>query len=134
LHYPNLTTVEQWRTSRLKSFSHAFKGVIFNLKHEPNFFIQLIFAVLVISAGIVFPISKSEWLVLIIAIGGVLSAEAMNTAIEKVCDRFVEGHDALVKIIKDSAAAAVLIMALTAAVAGIIVFLPYLLESVGISR
>lgn len=117
--------MHRWRTSRIKSFSNAFAGVWFNLRREPNFLIQLIFGVLVIVAGVVFSIHRIEWILLTLSIGGVLSAEAMNTAVEKICDRFLDEKDPKIQIIKDSAAAAVLVISMAAAVVGVLVFWPY---------
>lgn len=117
--------MNRWRTSRLKSFHLAFSGIWFNLKHEPNFLIQLIAAFLVVVLGIYFGISRVEWLFVILSIGAVLAAETLNTAIEKICDRFIDEQDFSVKIIKDSAAAAVLLTSIAAALIGCIVFIPY---------
>ncbi len=120
--------MNRWRTSRIKSFGNAISGLWFNVVHEPNFLIQLVIAVLVVSAGIFFSIRRIQWLFVFLSIGGVLAAEAMNTAIEKICDRFFEESDPKVRIIKDSAAAAVLIMSGTAFIIGVIIFLPYIKE------
>jgi undecaprenol kinase len=120
--------MNSWRTSRSVSFKNAFAGIWFNLRKEPNFRIQLIFALLVIMAGIFLSITRNEWIVVILSIGAVLSTEAINTAIEKICDRFLDKEDSSVKIIKDSAAAAVLITSIVAIVIGIVVFWPYVVE------
>ena len=67
---------------------------------------------------------------LVLSIGAVLGTEIMNTAIERTCDLVAElhglGHDRRIRDIKDLAAAAVLVVALGAAIIGIIVFSPYL--------
>ena len=117
--------MNRWRTSRIKSFWNAAKGIVYNLHHEPNFLIQLIIAVLVVAAGIFFSLRRIQWVFVILMIGSVLSAEAMNTAIEKICDRFFEDEDPRVKIIKNSAAAAVLIISASAFMVGFIIFWPY---------
>lgn len=117
--------MHRWRTSRSRSFQNAFRGIWFNLRNEPNFLIQLSVAVLVVAAGLLFSIGRAEWIMVILSIGSVLAAEAMNTAVEKTCDRFLDAHDPLVKKIKDSAAAAVLILSVTAALVGILVFWPH---------
>jgi len=117
--------MHKWRTSRIKSFNNAFSGLWFNLRREPNFLIQLCIGTLVILAGLVLSLRRMEWVLLLLSIGAVLSAEAMNTAIEKICDRFLDQKDPLVKIIKDSAAAAVLIISFAAAAVGLLVFWPH---------
>lgn len=118
----------KWRTSRPGSFKNAFSGFWFNLRNEPNFRIQLLIAILVVIAGVILDLHRLQWILLVILIGVVLSAEAMNTAVEKLCDRFLEESDPRVKIIKDSAAAAVLIISAAAFLAGIFIFWPQLKE------
>lgn len=125
---PNAFFMHRWRTSRSRSFRNAFRGIWFNLRNEPNFLIQLSVALLVVVAGILLTISRAEWIMVIISIGAVLTAEAMNTAVEKICDRFMDARDPLVRNIKDSAAAAVLIISITAALVGIMVFWPHARE------
>ncbi|MFC2090937.1 diacylglycerol kinase family protein, partial [Bacteroidota bacterium] len=98
------------------------------LRKEANFVIHTIAAVLVIVAGFFFSISRTEWIVVALTIGAVMAAEAMNTSVEKLCDRFMPGKDPDIKVIKDTAAASVLIISIAAAVVGCIVFLPYLIQ------
>ena len=117
-----------WWLSRIKSFANAIAGIRYNLLNEKNFRIHIVFMVIVILAAILLPVTRSEWLVLLLTIGAVLSAEAMNTAVEKICDRFTGENDHRLKNIKDSAAAAVLIISIVAAVIGVIIFLPHLIE------
>lgn len=50
--------------------------------------------------------------------------ELVNTAVEAVVDLVTEERKPLAKIAKDTAAGAVLIAAIMAAIAGIIIFLP----------
>jgi diacylglycerol kinase len=121
------------KTSRVVSFKSAFSGIFYNLRHETNFKIQLIVAALVIIAGFFFSVSFAKWVILLLTIGAVLSFEAMNTAVEKICDRFMPENDPMVKIIKDSAAAAVLIISISAACVGLVIFVPYLMELMNIS-
>ncbi|MEX2371571.1 MAG: diacylglycerol kinase family protein [Bacteroidales bacterium] len=115
-------------SSRVHSFKHAFAGIWYNLTSGPNFLIHIVCAILVVVAGWIFRVERNEWIILILTIGAVLSAEAMNTAVEKICNRFLKEKDPYVKIIKDSAAAAVLIISLAALVIGLLVFVPYLVE------
>ena len=69
-----------------------------------------------------------EWALLVLASALVLSAEAMNTAVEKLADRVSPERHPLVRDAKDVAAAAVLISAIGAAVLGALVFVPALLR------
>lgn len=111
-----------------RNVKHAFAGIGYNIRRERSFIIQLFFGLSVILAGILFHILKSEWIIIILTVALVLSLEALNTAIEKVCDRFLSENDTLVKNIKDSAAAAVLIISIASVIIGLLIFLPYVLR------
>lgn len=84
--------------------------------------IHLAIAIIVIIAGFVRHISGMQWIAITIAIGAVLACEAFNTAIEMLCDLYSKEYNQSIKIIKDIAAAAVLIASIASVVIGIIVF------------
>ncbi len=69
-----------------------------------------------------------KWIVVFFAIGLVLVAEMLNTAIEKMIDYLKPDIHPEAKAIKDLAAGAVLVSALTAVAAGLFVFLPELFK------
>lgn len=111
---------------RIHSFKYAFKGIYLLVYKEHNARIHLCAAILAICAGFLFGITPTEWIAVIFAIGFVFSAEAVNSAIEYVADAFsTEPHELIGKA-KDLAAGAVLFAALTAAIIGCIIFIPYL--------
>lgn len=110
---------------RSKSFSYAFRGIITLIKEQQNAWIHLSITVLVIVAGIVLNIPAQQWIAVIVAIVMVWLAEALNTAIEIVCDLVSPDYHPLVKKAKDIAAGAVLVAAMGAAIIGVIIFLPY---------
>lgn len=112
--------------SRIKSFKVAFDGLWFNIRNETNFLIHIIAGALALIAALFFPISREEWMILLLTIGVVLSSELMNTSIEKLCDRFIDTEDRMIKVVKDSAAASVLIISIIAFIVGLIIFIPYL--------
>ncbi|WP_371212317.1 diacylglycerol kinase family protein [Methylosinus sp. LW4] len=114
-----------WR-ARMRSFSFAFAGLAFMLRTQPNAWAHLVATLLVICAGLLLRVSLSDWRWLIAAISSVWMAEAINTAIEHVCDVVSPGFDLSVKRAKDIAAGAVLVGAIGAAAIGATVFLPYL--------
>jgi diacylglycerol kinase (ATP) len=110
----------------IRSYGFAFKGIR-ALFAENNFKIQLLVAAVVIAVGFSLAISLIHWLILLGCIGMVLMAEAMNTAIEKLCNHLhPEQHPAIGKV-KDMAAAGVLIVAMAAALIGVMVFWGYLM-------
>jgi len=114
--------------NRIASFKFAFNGIRLMFKSGPNFIIQLLIAILVISAGIYFQITTYEWTIILICIGGVLSAEIFNTAIEKMVDHLSPEKNKYAGEIKDLAAGAVLLFSIITAIIGIIIFYPYLIH------
>lgn len=123
--------MSNWIVARVRSFKNAFAGLFFNLWKERNFQVQMVIAILVVSAGFLLSIERSDWMIVILTIGVVLSAEIMNTSVEKLCDLYSEKNDPKIRIIKDSAAAAVLLVSVAALIIGVVVFLPYLLRLLG---
>lgn len=109
---------------RVQSFVYASKGILTLLRDEHNFRIHAFAMVCVIAAGFVLDISKMEWCVVALCIGGVLMAESMNSAVEAIADLVSPEFHPLIKKAKDVGAAGVLLMAIAAATAGLIIFLP----------
>ena len=112
----------------INSFTYAFKGIYFYITSEGNVRIHLLATVLVIGMGCWLHISLKQWILLVLAIGMVHAAEAFNTAIEEIVN-FIspQQHPAAGKI-KDLAAGAVLIIAITAAMIGVLIFTPLLIQ------
>ena len=69
-------------------------------------------------------ISAIEWCICMVLFGLVMALEHVNTAVEAVVDMVTEEYHPLAKVAKDTAAGAVLIAAIMAAIAGCIIFLP----------
>lgn len=113
---------------RIRSFTYALTGVTTLLREQQNAWVHLLATLLVIGLGMWFSVSATEWSLIIMAIVLVWMSEALNTAIELVCDRVSTEFHPLVKKAKDIAAGAVLVTAVGAAIIGLIIFLPYLFE------
>lgn len=95
----------------LKSPYYAFQGIKIAFQREPNLtlqvFVGLVFGALGIANGR-FVTAMAN----LIFMGLVLSLEMVNTAIETLCDLVHPEYSEKVKIIKDMAAGAVLIVSL----------------------
>jgi diacylglycerol kinase len=113
--------------SRLKSFSFAWSGIRDFILNEHNARIHLVATVCVIVAGVVFRVSIIEAAVLAIVTGSVWVLEMLNTCIEQIMDFIHPEEHPGIKIIKDLAAGAVLVAALTAVVVGLLIFIPKML-------
>lgn len=114
-----------------KSFGYAFKGIDDVIEHEPNMKIHVVVAILVVIMAFILKVSIIEWIILVLLIGAVLAAETINTTIENLVDMYTKEYDEKAKIVKDTAAGTVLILAITSAIIGLIIFIPkiiYLLE------
>lgn len=115
-----------------KSFGYAFKGIDDVIENEPNMKIHVVVAILVVIMAIILKVSIIEWIILVLLIGAVLAAETINTTIENLVDMYTKEYDEKAEIVKDTAAGTVLILAITSAIIGLIIFIPkiiYLLES-----
>ncbi|MBR6801550.1 MAG: diacylglycerol kinase family protein [Eubacteriaceae bacterium] len=110
------------------SFKCAICGIINTFGSERNFRIHTFVAFTVVIAGIYFHITPSEWNTVILCIGMVMGMECMNTAVEKTVDIIIPEYDERAKIIKDASAAGVLISAVSAAAAGVGIFLKYIIN------
>jgi diacylglycerol kinase len=112
-------------SSRYKSFQFAFKGITAVFRSEPNMHLHVLASIIVLVMAFRFEVTKTEWCILIFCIGMVWVAETFNTALETLTNLVSPDHNILAGKTKDLAAGAVLIAAITAAIIGIIVFLPY---------
>ena len=110
--------------ARLASVWHAVRGLGILLREQHNARIHLVAALIAVGLALLLGLSAGEWLVLILVIGWVLALESFNSALEYLCDAISEQPHPLIGKAKDVAAAAVLISALTAALIGLLIFLP----------
>lgn len=115
-------------SDRAKSFKYAWRGFRALLRYEHNARIHCVAAVAVIIAGFVFHVSEMEWCAIAICIGMVISAEALNTAVEALADRITEDHDPLIGRAKDLGATAVTLLALASVSVALIIFLPKIIK------
>ena len=114
--------------SRIRSFGYAFRGTKSLVTQEPNAWIHCCAAACVIIAGGLLGLSRWEWVAVVIVIGAVLAAEAFNSAIEALSDLVSPGYNEAIKRTKDLAAGAVLLTAISAAIVGLIIFLPKIIS------
>ena len=110
--------------SEIKSFSHAINGIVYAISSEKHLRFHLFAAVLVIAAGLFFAITITEWCILILSIGAVITAELINTALEQLVNLVSPQQNIIAGRVKDVAAGAVLIISIVAAIIGLMVFIP----------
>ncbi len=112
----------------LRFFQYALDGLSYTLANHKSFVIQVVVAVIAVTMGALLGITRIEWLIMTVAIGGVLTAELFNTAAESILDYLEKKHNLNVRIAKDVAAAGVLVSAGVSIIVGILIFGPYLLS------
>jgi diacylglycerol kinase (ATP) len=110
------------RSRFLRSFHHAFEGIIYATRSEPNMRVHFAIAALVLLATLILRLDRVYVVATITLIALVLSLELMNTAIEAIVDLLTVTHHPLAKSAKDAAAGAVLVAAVGAALSGYLIF------------
>jgi diacylglycerol kinase len=111
----------------IKGFVYALNGIWHASITQLNFRVHLVCAIVAVYAGYALHISNDEWLWIIFCIGMVLVAELLNTAIEFLTDLVSPEYNKKAGLVKDMAAGAVLITAITALTIGFLIFVPKLL-------
>lgn len=110
--------------ARVKSATHAWRGIGILIKTTHNFWGYIFFAILAIFLSFILNISNTEWLFIIFAIGLVFISEAFNTAFEIDIDLTSPEYHPYAKDTKDVAASAVLLSVLLSIIVGLIIFIP----------
>lgn len=110
--------------ARVRSFKYAFKGLKTFFVTQPHAKIHTIAIVVILSAGYYYKLNLREWSLVFFAIGLVIVAEVMNTAIEFLTDIVSPEYNEKAGKVKDLAAAGVLIAAIISVVIACFIFLP----------
>lgn len=105
-----------------RSFQHAFDGIMYATRTQPNMRTHLLIALAVLVASLLLRLERSYVVGLIVIIAVVLGLELINTAVEAIVDLLTVTHHPLAKTAKDAAAGAVLIASIAAVVIGYLVF------------
>lgn len=119
------------RRGWLGKFADAFRGVAVAVRGHVSFAAHLPAAAAAVALGAFLGLDATEWCLVALAIGGVLGAEALNTAIEELAKAVGSyPHDGIRDAL-DVASGAVLVAVATAVVVGLIIFVPRLLALAG---
>jgi diacylglycerol kinase (ATP) len=115
---------EKYLRKRVASFYYAFYGIRRFFTTEHNAWLHLAATIAVGVLMIKYHVSSIEAVLLVFSIGFVWASEIFNTCIEKIMDFISTERHPQIRLIKDMAAGAVLIAAITALIIGLIVFVP----------
>ncbi len=112
-----------WKSrSTIDSFHTAFEGLYYVFNTQKSMRVQSIMVALVLLAAWGFGVSHVELVVLLLTMITVLVAEVFNTAVECVIDLKVDHYSEKAKIVKDVAAAGVLLCSIASMLIGIMIF------------
>lgn len=107
-------------------FIYAFRGLKTGFGQR-NMKFHGLMALIVIIAGLIFQLSKLEWIIVLFLIAAVWAAELINSSLEELAN-LVRDTNKLdyhaTTAVRDLSAAAVLVIALAAAIIGLLIFLP----------
>jgi len=106
----------------IKSFNYAFKGIGHTLSSQQNFRVHVLAVIVVCIVGWYVKLLPWEWVALVLCFGMVLAMELINTAIEYLTNLVEPDFNPLAGKVKDAAAGAVLIAAISSVLVAIIIF------------
>ncbi len=109
-----------------ESTNYAIEGILHAAKTQRHLRYHLYSAAVVLFMAYALGLDRIDFLIVSIVVILVLLAEMLNTAIEFLVDLVSPEYNEKARIIKDTAAGAVLITAFGAAIIGYIVLFPYL--------
>lgn len=110
----------------IHKFKYAFIGLWNGCTKDHSIQIQWIIAMMVIIVSFFFPLTKLEWMMVLLCCFLVIALEYLNSAIEAIVDLASPQYHPLAKKCKDYAAAGVLVISIVAAMIGCMIYLPYL--------
>ncbi len=108
----------------IASLEFAVTGLLTAFKEERNMKKHLASAVLVVLAGLIFQVSVTEWLFLLLSISLVIAFEIVNSAIENVVDLASDYHFLCWQRMQRYGSRAVLFVSGFALLTGLIIFVP----------
>ena len=114
--------------SRIAAFGYAFQGIGTFFNSGVHAIIHAVVFLIVLIAAWWFHISALEWCAVIGISALVITLEVVNTCVEKLCDLIEPNQHPVIRQIKDMAAAAVLIAAISSVAIACCVFLPKVIE------
>ena len=108
-------------------FVAAISGLFWAVRTQNSFWVHLPVAAAVLAVAAWLQLESWRWVALLLAIGGVLTAELLNTATEELVKVVHPRYDRRIGHALDAAAAGVLVISCTAVLIGLIVLVPPLM-------
>jgi len=115
----------------ITSFKDCIHGFEFVIVNEDNFKREIILGIIALILSFVLKVSSIEFIIILFVIALVLICEVINTSIEKTVDLYTKEYNETAKIAKDVSAFSVLLTCFFAAVIGIVIFVPKIINLLG---
>ncbi len=113
-----------------QSANVAIEGIIYSVKTQRHMRYHLFAALAALILSLILDISRTEFILLCMAIVLVLATEMLNTAVEVIVDMIEDAYHPLAKIAKDIAAGVVLIASIGALTLAYLILYPALRNAV----
>ena len=113
-----------------QSISCALNGLYSAIKSEKNLQIHVVCLMSTSVVAYLYKFSITQWCILLLCQTIVISFELINTAIEQLANKVTPHYDDTIKSIKDIAASSVLVAAMFSCIIGILLFFPYVKQSI----
>ena len=107
---------------QLLSFKNAFKGIWYTIKSESHMRFHMVAGFYVLVFSVFYNFSATQTALLVFLIASIMFAEIINTCIEELCNFVADRYEPIVKIVKDMAAGAVLVLSIASAIVAILFF------------
>ena len=108
-----------------KSLLYSIKGIFWMLKSERNFQLEVLALIVNLFLIVYFELSSTDAALIILVCFLVLITEALNTAVEKICNFVEPNFNKKIGLIKDIAAGAVILATFLSIIVGILVYSNY---------
>jgi diacylglycerol kinase len=105
-----------------RKFRDAFRGMKEGVRGQSSFFVHFFITAMVIAAGLVLGVNRTEWCLLTMCIIGVLTAEMFNSALESMAKAITGESDPHLGNSLDIGSAAVLLASIGASIVGSAIF------------
>ena len=113
-------------STRFRRFLTAIKGMLILIKTEASIQSHLLIFSLFIYLGFYVDLDINDWIKQIMIFGFIISIEALNTGIEKICDFTNPDYNKKIGFIKDVSAGAVSFAVIASLIAIVLIYYPYL--------
>ena len=113
------------------SVKNCLDGISYVTKNEKNFKREIALGIIALILSYILKIDKIEFIIVLTMICLVLTAEIINTAIERTVDLVTKEYHELARIAKDVSAGSVLVTSIFALIIGIIIFIPKIITLLG---